>query len=137
MVYNTHMNIAYKSNNNIVYSLSLIHIWFIISTFFIFLSINNFHNPLYDTAIYSTPLLCKFKVFSVFFNDNSAIYTIIESFLLYHTIDISSMIITNQTFDFTNDLFENPKTYHGIFSFILPNTFSAHCSNSMSHYQHH
>ena len=31
--------------------LLLIPTWFIISTFFIFLSINNFHNPLYDTAI--------------------------------------------------------------------------------------
>ena len=31
--------------------LLLIPTWFIISTFFIFLSINSFHNPLYDTAI--------------------------------------------------------------------------------------
>ena len=36
--------------------LLLIPTWFIISTFFIFLSINSFHNPLYDTDIYITSL---------------------------------------------------------------------------------
>ena len=86
----------------------MIPTWFIISTFFIFLSINNFHNPLYDTAICIPSSLYTTYGFPVFWKYIFSFSVLhFQSILLYHTVCFSSMISANDSFDFAKDSFEN------------------------------
>ena len=109
--------------------LLLIPTWSIRSTFFIFLSINSFHNPLYDTAIYSTSFLYKNLRFS-YFQKFIFVFSFknFKSVLLYHTLHISSMRITMDTLTLRIFYLINPSAELIYFNYqiiiLLPYSFT-------------